>query len=144
MAARTGMNDARALRVLSGSFVAGVLCAAAVSAAMQGDSGTGPYFGLEEPTAEATAAPEVPRSTTPPADSTQQPPATKPAVGDLARLAEALATTPPERLALEEAAAAPQAALLMAQALPAARPSLTATGGAAASPQPPDGRRGSR
>ena len=137
MAARTGMNDARALRVLSGSLVAGVLCAAAVSAAMQGDGGTGPYFGLEEPTAEATAAPELPRPAAPPVGSTQQPPAAKPAVGDLARLAEALATRPPERLALEEAAAAPQATLLMAQALPAARPSLTATGGAPATPQPP-------
>ncbi|MGB8853870.1 MAG: hypothetical protein WCC69_09925, partial [Pirellulales bacterium] len=126
MAARTGMNDARALRVLSGSFVAGVLCAAAVSAAMQGDGGTGPYFGLEEPTADVTSAPETPPPANPPAVSAQQPPAAKPAVGDLSRLAEALASTPPERLALEEGAAAPQAALLMAQALPGARPVATA------------------
>jgi hypothetical protein len=113
MAARAGMNDARALRVLTGSFLAGLLCAAVVSAAIEGDGIDRPYFGLEAPAADEAAT-----ATPPPVQAAGQPGPEKPAVGDLARLAEALATTPPERLALEDAAA-PQAAFLVAQAMPA-------------------------
>lgn len=117
MAARAGMNDARALRVLAGSFVAGLLCAAAVSAAIQGDGIDRPYFGLEEPTPPVTAVANGESTVSPPAATAKRPAAEKPAVGDLARLAEALATTPPERLALEDAAT-PAAAVVVAQALP--------------------------
>jgi hypothetical protein len=102
MAARTGMNDARALRVLAGSFVAGLLCAAAVSAAMQADGIDRPFFGLEDPALnEAGASAPSPPAAAAPAQTASQPAAEKPAVGDLAQLAKALATTPPERLALE-------------------------------------------
>jgi hypothetical protein len=117
MAARTGMKDARALRVLAGSFLAGLLCAAVVSAAMEGDGIDRPYFGLEAPAAdEIVAAAPIPAAAAPVQAAKQTTPE-KPAVGDLARLAEALATSPPERLALEDAAA-PQGAFLVAQALP--------------------------
>jgi hypothetical protein len=140
MAARTGMNDARALRVLAGSFVAGLLCAAAVSAAMQGDGVDRPFFGLEGPALNeaGTSAPSPPAAAAP-AQSANQPVAEKPAVGDLAQLAKALATTPPERLALEDAAA-PQAAFLVAQAVPVPRPPAPPTpviGAAVAAPPPP-------
>lgn len=119
MAARTGMNDARALRVLTGSFLAGLLCAAVVSAAMEGDGIDRPYFGLEAPAADETRAAAPPPVAAAPAQAAKQPAPEKPAVGDLARLAEALAKAPPERLALEDAAA-PQGAFLVAQALPPA------------------------
>jgi len=120
MVARTGMNDARALRVLASSFVAGLLCAAAVSAAIQGDGIDRPFFGLEDPAPPKAVAAAVPPAASPAVVPPGQPAADKPAVGDLAQLAKALAATPPERLALEDTAA-PQAALLVAQAVPAAR-----------------------
>lgn len=134
MAARTGMNDARALRVLGSSFVAGLLCAAAVSAAIQGDGVDRPFFGLKDPASNEAVASAPPPAAAAPAPSANQPVAEKPAVGDLARLAEALATTPPERLALEDAAA-PRAAFLVAQAVP--RPPAPPALVIAAAPAPP-------
>jgi hypothetical protein len=142
MAARTGMYDARAIRVLGGSFVAGLLCAAAVAAAIQGDGVTEPYFGLDAPASAGRLAPAAhTRAPDPPTAPEKRP------VGDLATLAEALATSPPERLALEDAAA-PTASFLVAQAVPVPqpvmpRPTVSASAGptvapAAVAPEVPD------
>jgi hypothetical protein len=123
MAARTGMNDARALRVLGGSFVAGLLCAAAVSAAIQGDGVTEPFFGLDAPASAVAATPApVQRPSNPSAAAASE----KRPVGDLAKFAEAIAATPPERLALEDAAA-PTSSFLVAQAVPVKLPAPSAT-----------------
>jgi len=123
MAARTGMIDARALRVLGGSFVAGLLCAAAVSATIQADGVTEPYFGLDEPAMAVAASPAAVERRPTPAPTPAAAPEKRP-VGDLAKLAEALATTPPERLALEDAAL-PTASFLVAQAVPVPLPATT-------------------
>ncbi len=116
--------------------MAGLLCAAAVSAAIQGDGVDRPFFGLEDPASNEAVVSAPPPAAAAPARSAHQPVAEKPAVGDLARLAEALATTPPERLALE-GAAAPQAAFLVAQAVPRPQAPLTPAIAAASAPAQP-------
>jgi hypothetical protein len=112
------MFDKRAGGIVASSFVAGLVCAAVISAPTFWEPVTEPYFGLEDlpaTGAEAVDATTAARPLVPVAQPDPRPP-----VGDFAHMAAALSSqTPPERLALG-GAAGPIAAAVQAQALPTA------------------------
>lgn len=106
------MMDSRGKIIVAASFVVGLLCAGFVTGPDLATPVVEPYFDLDEPTATAAAAP-APAPTRPAALHEHQ----RPAVGDLADLAAALADRPPERLALETSARSPLT-VVTAQAVP--------------------------
>ncbi len=121
------MNDRRGRGIVAASFVAGLVCAGVVVGPNLSAPAPAPYFGLD---ADATTGgePPPPVAASPALDpafarAAAVPVATNPAepiarapVGDLSRLAAALASQPPERLAIG-LADGPVQAIVAAQVL---------------------------
>lgn len=104
------MIDSRGSSIVAASFVLGLLCAGFVVGPDIAAPVHEPYFGLDEN--ESTAAIQ-----TPPAAVVITTVDDRPPVGGLAHLAAVLASTPPERLALETSGDFPVSAVA-AQAVP--------------------------
>ena len=118
------MCDQRAGAILASSFVAGIVCAAALTAPSLWEPAPEPYFGLDDAAADPAAAVAAPPPAAPASAAAAS--VRRQAVGDFAHMETALRFMPPERLALADATG-PIAVAVASQAIPTAGTETHAT-----------------